>query len=442
MRLLFGSRRFGANQLAAGFWLLSVFAFVLYPSWVGAEEAPLRMGVLEVSKKENTRAYRTFMSVVTSAKNVEIVSSTDLFSEAESVGLTLEVLRSSRKREEREGEIREWMDGLGLEAVILVDVFSKGRKFQAVVFGPGGQPIADVRRKIKRWKLPKSKAKKLLRDVFRQLVPAVRESREQRRSEEAAREFDDTEMDDSNGDSMVFDEAEIGEDESTRDKGSDSLAYWVDAGLLAGSRGLSTSSQGGLQISHDTPLLGAALSGEVVVPRLFGDAITLKADVGLDVAPFATVFEGTYQYASLFLRYGGGLTGEYALTDSVRAGLSLGLSVLQITIDANPVYTGSRYTHGRVGGRVGYTNNDLEVALGFAGLPVLETVDSNGVYGAPGFYFGLELEGEVRYQIASMFFVRAVYNLNHFGPSYTDISDPVTSSDTLHLLSIGGGVTL
>jgi hypothetical protein len=440
VRRLVGFTQFRASWLALELSWLTLVVCVLFPAWTGAEDDPLRMGLLEVSKKENTRAYRTFRGVVESAKNVDIVSSSELLGEADAVGLTAAILRSSRKRVERREQIQEWMEGLGLEALILVDVFSRGRKFQAVVFGPDGQPIVDVRRKIKRWKLPKSKAKALLRDVFRQLVPAVRESRAARLAAEADSESDNS--DNSNEDSMVFDEADLDEEEASDETDDASLNYLVDVGLLAGSRSLLTSSQDGLQIAHDTPLLGAAISGEVVLPRLLGDATTLTVNVGLDVAPFATIFEGTFQYASLFLRYGAGVRGDYALTDTLSAGLCLGVSVLQLTIDANPVYTGSRYMHGRIGGRLGYAANDLSVAAHVVGLPVFETVDSNGVYGAPGFYFGVELGGEVRYQITSMFFFRAVYSLNHFGPSYAERSDPVTSSDTLHLLTIGGGVAL
>ena len=143
-----------------GLFLFTFIAIALVCAPAFAQQDPLRVVLVDVSKTGGAKVTKTFDGLLDASDDIKTLSSKKFMRAADDAGLSESDLRSSKKRGRSGKAFRKAMKEVDAEAVLLVDVFSKGKKMQMVAIGPDGSEAADVRRNIKRSKIKKSDAKK------------------------------------------------------------------------------------------------------------------------------------------------------------------------------------------------------------------------------------------------------------------------------------------
>ena len=114
---------------------------------------PLKVVLVDVSKKGGKKVYKTFDGLLDASDDIETRSSKKFLNAAEEEGLEKADLRKGKTRDKSAKEFRTIMKEIDAEAILLLDVFSKGKKAQMVVIGPDGSEAADVRRNIKKGRI-------------------------------------------------------------------------------------------------------------------------------------------------------------------------------------------------------------------------------------------------------------------------------------------------
>jgi hypothetical protein len=146
------------------------------PSW--ASEDPLRLAFINASQKGGGDAHETLLEFLDASDDIKVKDSDKIWDAAEEEGVSRKDFRNSKRRDSSAREFRRVMKSLNIEAIMILDVFSKGKKLQLVVIGPSGKTIADVRENIKRGKVSKAESKTILKEAFAELVPQVRDFRD------------------------------------------------------------------------------------------------------------------------------------------------------------------------------------------------------------------------------------------------------------------------
>ncbi len=433
--------------------ILSLVAVLLtsigFCASASAQQDPLKLSFVNASKSGGDDAYDLVLKFLEASDDIEVLNSDRVLDEGDDVGLSKKDFRSSSRREESAEEFRTVMKNLEIEAILIQDVFSRGRKFQLVVIGPSGEEVADIRKDVRRGRLKKSQAKDVLKEAFGALVPEVKDFRDnggweayEEEEEVVEEEEDEEEMD------LIPDDDEE-EDEPT-EPGEYGLAsgYQFNFGALVGSRNFSLSGEG-FDLNHKSPWLGLFVGVRAVFATLGEGDSAIGANLFGGYAPFTTVFDGTEEFASDYARLGGELMYILAIDSNISIDIFAGGEARSITIAKNEDYTGNKYIGARGGAFARYVSGVLMIGAGGAVLPTFSINNSNGAYGeADGLALGFEANAMIGFDVSDEINISVGYNFQTISVDYPEperFADPapsLSSSDTIHSGTVTIGYTL
>lgn len=419
-----------------------LLTFMGFCASASAQQEPLKLAFVNASKSGGGDAYDLVKKFLDASDDIEVLNSDKVWDEAEEVGVSKKDFRSSSRRQESAREFRSVMKNLGIEAILIQDVFSRGRKFQLVVIGPSGEEVADIRKSIKRGRLKKSQTKEVLKEAFGELVPKVRDFRdnggwaayEEPEPEEEKVVEEEEEEEDS------FDLVEDEEEEEPSVPGEYGLAsgYRFSFGALVGSRNFSLTSEEGFQLDHKSPWLGLQANVRAVFATFGKGNQAIGANIFGGYAPFTTVFDGTDEFASDFARIGGELMYIHAIDENISIDVFAGGEARSITIAQNEFYTGNKYIGARAGAFAKYASGVLSIGAGGAILPTFSINNSNGAYGdADGLALGFEANAMLGFDISDQINISVGYtfqtiSVDYPEPKVVEPTQALTGSDTIH----------
>lgn len=431
--------------------VFSLMAVSLPPDVASADEPPLRLSFLNSAAKGGEEAHNTINRFLEASPDIAVTDSKKVWAEAEELGLAEKDFRSSALREKNADAFREVMKTLDIEALMVLDVFSRGRIAQIIVIGPSGREIADIREDVRKGRVSKAQAKTMLKSSFKELVPAVRDFRQaggwsavEVKEEPVDEDLDllgevPEEADEAGAELSLKDELEAGKAGA---RGIDD-GFRITAGALIGRRTLEMSSEDGLfTLGHESPFVGFGGRVDGILAN-FGDS-ALGVGVFGGYAPFTTIFKGNIEYGSAFGRLGAELRYLRPLTDTLRVDLFGGAEATSVTIEQNDSYTGHRYISARAGVGAVFNAGPVDLSLGGGLLPIFATNNSSDAYGTTDFNLGYEANAGIDFDITDAIVASLSYTFHFYAPEYGDpqkagVVGPITSSDIMHLglISIG-----
>lgn len=431
------------------------------PAW--ASEDPLRLAFINASQKGGGDAYDSLLEFLEASDDIKVKDSEKIWDAAEEEGIARKDFRNSKRRASSAKEFRRVMKSLDIEAIMILDVFSKNKKLQLVVIGPDGKEVADVRENIKRGKITKAQAKSILKESFAELVPQVRDFREAggwaavkddaKKVEPIEEEEEEEEVSEEEEDTT---DEEIGEDDASLKQkavAAQSSEYGLEPGFalrfgaLMGSRAFSMESENGFKLDHKSPFVGVAGRLESVLTTFSGGSAAMSAAVFGGYAPFTTLFDGSEEFASAYGRLGAELAFIKAFSETVMLDVFAGAEAWSITIDQNPYYTGNRYLSGRLGAYLTYAAGPLVIGAGAGVLPAFDINNSDGAFGTSDLTLGIEGQAGLSFQVTDAIDASIGYMFTSISPEYpepvvigtADDPDPISSTDTIHsaMLTLG-----
>ena len=452
MKLLTSKAPRGVHTAIATLFALLV---CLLSSSALAQEDPLRLTLLNAAAKGGASAHGSVNEFLKKSDDINTTSQDEVWEYADKeLGLEEKDFRSSSLREENTENFKTIMKELDLEALLIVDVFSKGRKFQLVAIGPDGTEIADIRRDVSRGRLSKDDAKGVLRDTFKELVPIVREFREAGGwSAEAAEEEEEEEVsllpEEEETEEEGDEEASIKDEVVNKRKGKYPAMQpgaRIQIGLLAGIRDMKMTADTGFELTHASPWVGFGGRVDFVFTQFTEDS-ALGASVLGGYAPFTTIFLDNDEFKSAYARLGGELRYLKAFSPELMLNVFGGAEATSVTIAQNPFYTGHRYLMARVGVGIMYQVGPVVLELAGAVLPVFGVNNSAGAFGdVEGLSLGFEPAGGLSFDLsddisATLRYTGQIYSITY--PSAVVLGgQEVSSTDVIHtgLIAIGYGL--
>lgn len=412
-----------------------------------AQQAPFKIGVLNVSKDDDNSEEPTarVIDLLSRANGVEVDAS-GFLEAAEAEGLSQSILRTGDGRDGNRDKIGAAVRNAGLDVVILIDVYKKGRTMQLLMLGNQGQAIHESKTSLsKRGALSEDQGKELLRAAFEEGLPAIQQQREEdaerrKKEEEEKAAANAAKQGDGGTDDFGDDEDGFGDEEDEGEEKDEDVALTgplpgelsLSLGGFFGLRGM-VFQTGNIEIENTNPLIGA--SGRL---RAFKGLSGGKMHVGLDAdvswAPFGSraVENGTeVSLKGTFIRGGGVGKFAYALADILALGAHAGADVYSFTIESNADYTGHRYIWARAGVDILLLpTRDFMLGIHGSALPILKTDTSGGAYGEADSGFGFEAGATLKIDLTDSLGVLANYRYTSINiPSYS--GSPFYTADTV-----------
>jgi len=434
--------------------LLVVMCFVFIPGTLWASD-PLRMAFVDASVSGGKNAYSTILEFLEVSDDIKVKDSEKIWDAADAVGIARKDFRNGKRREASTKEFRQVMKKLDIESIVILDVFSKGRKLQLVVIGPSGEEVADVRRDIQRGRPTKAQARDILKEAFGTLVPEVVSFREKGGWDA----YDDAPKVAARQD---YEEEEEEEDEDTSGDIRDRVVakrqgdfglepgFNLRFGALIGSRSFNMTSEGGFALDHKSPFVGVFGRVEALL-SVFSEG---SAGIGLAAfggyAPFTTLFDQNEEFPSDYGRIGGELFFVKAFSPDLRMNIFGGAEMWSVTIAKNRFYTGNQYTAARVGLTGIYTTGPIALFAGGALLPTFGINNSDEAFGETELTFGFDGHAGLTFKISDAIDATVGYKFRTISPDHPtpkvigtpENPDPISSSDTLHIGTITLGYQL
>jgi len=414
-----------------------------------ADEDPLRLSLLNAAAKGGAEAHATINDFLKKSDDIKSTSQDEVWSYAsKELGLEEKDFRSSALREQNADNFKELMKELDLEAVLIIDVFGKGKKFQLVAIGPSGREVADIRRDVNRGRLSKDDAKGVLKDTFKELVPNVRDFRDK-----GGWSAEDEEQE------VLLPEEEEVEEEETEDLSLKEKAIKkregkykalapgakLQAGLLLGRRSLTMTSESGFELTHSSPFAGFGGKFDAIFTQLGTDS-AIGGTIFGGYAPFTTIFAETATYPSQYARIGAELKYIKGFSPEFLLQVFGGAEAMSVTIEKNPFYTGNRYIMARLGVGILYQVGPILLEIAGAVLPVFNVNNSAGAFGeTEGLALAFEPMGGLSFGITDEISALLRYSGQFYSvdyPSPVVLADPAKSTDVVHtgMVAIGYGL--
>ena len=408
-----------ARQIAA----VVTAAALSAPAVAGAQErerAPLELVVLNVAKSGGAAASKAFRRELRELDSVNLGDSSALEDELGGFDLDRASLRKSAVRRKYGNRIYRLMRANGIEGLLLVDVYSKGRKVQLVVVGPDGEELTDVKKSARRGKIGRDATRGMLRAAFKKLGPAVLDYREE--LEERA---DDTPID------AALD------DEVSRPTPRTTLTSGVNIALggFVGRRGLEViegTDPNDFRLLHASPFVGAGARVDAIAWAEGPSAIGLTLTGAY--APFTTLPANpdggpTRELASSVLRVSGQVSYLRSLGARSIVDVWGGGEFTSLTIASNEFYTGNQYAYARAGLGFEYKfNTDASVRAHAGVLPTFSASNSGEAFGTSPFSLGYEAGLALALSLTENIFFRLDYTFQLYSPEYPDPQPPVTAA--------------
>lgn len=427
--------------------LLVVLMVLAYAGPAFAGEEPLKLAFINAAAKGGDSAHGTLNAFLKKSDDIDPTPQDDVWDYADKeLGLEAKDFRSSSLREENREKFQAMMKELDLEAILVLDVFSKGRKLQLVTIGPSGKEIADVRRDIERGRLEKDEAKSVLKETFAELVPNVVKFRE----DGGWAAYEKPEPDEEEEVSLLPEEeedtSEEEEDVSIKDKvikkhkgkyPALEPGARLQLGLLAGKRDLKMTSDSGFELTHGSPFVGFGGRVDFVFTKIGADA-ALGGSVLGGYAPFTTIFAENETYPSQYARLGLELRYLKAFSETFLVNVFGGGEATSITINQNRNYTGHRYIMARLGAGILYEVGPVLLELGGALLPVFSVNNSAGAYGeVQGLTLGFEPMAGLRFGLSEDISVSLRYSGEIFSAKYPEPVLPIQAAKSFDIIHTG-----
>lgn len=435
--------------------LLAVLFVLAFAATAEASEDPLRLSFINVAAQGGESAYGTINSYLEKSDDIKTTSEDDVWDYAKKeLGLEAKDFRSSSLRADNEENFRAIMKELDLEGILILDVFSKGRKMQVVTIGPSGKELTDIRRDVDRGRLDKDDARDVLKETFAELVPSVVSFRE----EGGWAAYDNAEPEEEEVSLLPDSETETEEEEEELTLKEKAIkkrkvgkypalerGFRLQLGLLAGKRDLKMTSDSGFELTHGSPFVGFGGRIDAVFAQLGTDA-AIGAGVLGGYAPFTTIFAENETYPSQYARLGVELRYLKAFSETFLVNVFGGGEAMSITIDQNRNYTGHRYVMARLGAGLMYQVGPVLLDLGGALLPVFGVNNSAGAYGeVPGLTLGFEPMAGLTFGLTDDLSVSLRYSGQIFSANYPEPVLPIQAAksfDIIHSGVISIGYTL
>ncbi len=393
------------------------------------ERAALELVVLDVAKSGGSSATKALRRELRALDSVNLGDSSAIQDELGNFDLDRASLRKSSVRRKYGNRIFRLMRANGIEGLLLVDVYSKGRKVQLVVIGPDGEELTDVKRSARRGKIGKDAARSMLRSAFKKLGPAVLAYRE-----ELSERTDDTPID------SALDPDGVGaavKDEVPKPTPRTTLTPGVNIALggFVGRRGLEVlegTDPNDFRLVHASPFVGAGARVDAIAWTEGSSALGITLTGAY--APFTTLSanpdgETTRELASSVLRVGGQVSYIRALGARAIVDVWGGGEFTSLTIASNEFYTGSQYGYARAGLGFEYTFNTDASARAHAGvLPTFTASNSGEAFGTSPFSLGYEAGLALALSLTENIFFRLDYTFQLYSPEYPEPLPPITAA--------------
>jgi hypothetical protein len=430
--------------------LASSFAVIVAPAPVVAQDqAPLRLAIINVAGKDGDRAYDEFEEILRDSPDILLTRGAKLEDKLDTYGLSEKSLRKRELREKNRKAFIEMMRAENLEAMLVIDVYNKGRKLQVVAIGPEGEELADVQENITRGTPSRKQAVSTLKEAFGVLVPAVKTFRE-----ESAKPAEEPVEDVKAGDEDPDDDAVI-RAQTARVRAEQKLEPGanVSVGAFFGRRAMNVQegdAPDDFKLQHSSPFIGVGARVDGIFSTFSDGDSALGGNVFVAYAPFTTVFstqsgQPPQELSSSYLRIGGELEFTQILSARIRLNVFAGIDRVALTIAQNSFYTGSTYLAGRGGvGVVFRFGPDAYLRAHANALPVFSADNSGGAFGESPFSVGFEGGALLRFNIINDVFIQLQYAYQRFAPEFptpsASIAVPTTSTDQMHTGSLQVGL--
>lgn len=439
--------------------LVSASALLVQAAPVMAQEgeqaqAPLKMALINVAGKDGRRAYDEFEEILRDSPDIKLTRGAKLEDKLDQYDLSESSLRKSSLRKKKRQQFAEMMRAENLEALLIVDVYNKGRTLQVVAIGPDGEQLTEVEEKITRGTPSRKQAVGALRESFGALVPAVKAYRE-----EAAKPKEETPIEvvkgEGDGSAKGEEDLSLAEQAARRVRSEHGLEPGATAsvGAFFGRRAMSVKegdAPDDFKLQHSSPFIGIGARIDGIFTTFGEGDSALGGNLYVAYAPFTTVFSTTsgqppQELASSFLRLGGELDYTKILTARLRLNVFGGVERVSLTIAQNSFYTGSTYLAGRVGAGVTFRfGPDAYLRAHGAALPTFSADNSGGAFGDSPLSWGFEGGALLRFHIVEDVYIQLQYAYQRFAPDFPTpspaIAVPTTSTDQLHTGSLQVGL--
>ena len=404
-----------------------------------AEDAKWKVTLVDATAKmDQSKSIRQdFSSLLDSSPRVEVVKVEEF---PDSVGFERRKFSVESRLKKKADEIKAQMEKDGIEAILVMDLISKGRRLRLVAIGPNGEVVYNEKANLdKRGRLEDEVAKRMLSEALTPVAPLIEQARAakaallaQQAKPKALEETD--EFGDPAG-AAVTEQQDI---DTLKDSDVD-----LAAGPLGTQTRLSVGPFLGLRTSSTTtsqvfleqrnPFLGAG--GQFsFVKGLAADTFSIGVEANIAWAPFSSELsagaEGqTLEVGGNYLQGGGVVRLTYALNDLFFLGLRGGAEALSVTLDENATYTGHRYIWGKGGLELGLAPMENFTVWFFGhALPLIQAENSGNAYGEEGSSLGFDVGTQINALVTETVGIDLLYKLT---AAETEFATPPQGQTTL-----------
>ncbi len=427
---------------------LFVTFLLMFPAVAAAadDEPKTTIVIIDSDPGDKGRAFKPLDKALSGRKDVKVTSEAEFLESAKERGVTLETLRKGSAREKNEEPIANAMADAGIEVLIVVDAIKKRRYAQAVVLGPKGKELADIRERISRIRKTSGANKHVLNKAIKAAQPEVAAHREMLRKKAEAERLAAAKADEKTAKAASAEDAEVAASmevaqEQPESTGEPFMMLSV-AGLL-GQRSFSAeAAESSYAIDHSVPLAGATMELGLTLARFGNGLIGFEAQG--DYAPMSVEFVA--DGGEPFTVSGHHVAGRGELVYRHRFGaaftrIGFGADAVSSTLDPNSYFTGTRYIAGRgtIGAGFGDVNGFM-VELNGGVLPVFSNNTSGQAYGEAPLALAYTGQGRIRLAFTSAIGMQLGYDLRLYSNTYEEpplASSAVEASDLIHGGNIG-----
>jgi hypothetical protein len=420
-------------------------AIATLPNSASAQETvPVRIAVVKTDPDDGSELRDRLADAVDARADTTLVASGELLDASDEKGIDREDYLKGSRRAKLTDDFASVLETIDADAMFLVDMISGGDRVQLVVIGPNGEELADIR----------VATDKAGGDTDAVLVePALDALPKPLFTRKANAENDATDVDKAASGEPAEDEKPA---ESASDSGAPTTepgvratapkrrAVQLSAGAFFGRRTFNAESSVDYALTNVVPLVGARVDASVRLARWAEGASALRLDAHGAWAPYSVEFGAFNQnFNERGMHISGRLDVVYlqALTPGLSARVTGGGDIVSDTVEANPVFTGSRYTNGRLTvGVVLHPVDVFELTLSGGVMPLITAETSGASYGDSSGGIGYTAAALLKLTMADGLDLTAGYDLRAYQttfPSPDVIDSAIETSDQFHTAIFG-----
>lgn len=405
-------------------------------------QAPFRVDIVDVSKskKKSAKAARVLEDRFENAEEFDLEVGSFMKGTPEH-GVEELDLRTAKERAANREQIADAIQASGLDALVLIDAYDRGRKLQMIVLDPSGDNIHESRTRLKRAAtLSDNEAQRLFRQALAEALPILSKRRAQRQQKRGRRAH-----------TKHMARGRTTSTKSARQvkvRGLRSGRLVVDGGVHVGKRTLDSRSalQGSMGLRQSAWLVGPSVrvaGGKALEHH----KLHLGGDVDFAWAPFKLSYieVGDAEPTTLganFLRLDAIGRVTRGLHDQIALGLQLGVGFHRTSVDTNVFYNGNSYLWGRIGVELILSvMSGSSLTLTASALPVMNAKISDAGFGESERALGYELGAELRIGLTEELDFTARFRRSRVDVNYLSTASDTTptTADTLNAGTVGLG---